>query len=168
MHSPVLSKGTQTRSGSLPWPWLTGQQQPWGYPGLGHQNLFYSKGYFWWGKSYSNVTRRHFSARQALPLQVPCRCCSPEQYTAWLSSAQLGTFQYLSSSITSWNSLSPGTLSCACCPVATLCHAHLIRAGTCGHWDKSCVCTTWKKYLRTYCTGIKGRGKYSGAIVCSS
>lgn len=97
MHSPVLSKGTQTRRVSLHWPWLTSQQQPWGYPGLGHQNIFYSKGYFWWGKSYSNVTRRHFNAGQALPLQALCWCCSPEQYTAWLNSAQLCTFLCLSS-----------------------------------------------------------------------
>lgn len=97
MHSPVLSKGTQTRRGSLHWSWLNRQQQPWGYPGLGHQNLFYSKGYFWWAKSHSNVTRRHFSARQALPLQALHRCCSPEPCRAWLSSGQLSTFLCLSS-----------------------------------------------------------------------
>lgn len=66
------------------------------------------------------------------------------------------------------NSLSYGTLSCACCPMATLCHAHLSRARVNGQKDKSCGCTAWKIYLGTYCIGIKGRRKYSGATVCSS
>lgn len=46
MHSPVLNKGTQTRRGSLHWPWLTSQQQPWGYPVSPTRSFSTAKGIF--------------------------------------------------------------------------------------------------------------------------
>lgn len=46
MHSPVLNRGTEARRGSLHWPWLTSQQQPWGYPVLATRTFSTVKGIF--------------------------------------------------------------------------------------------------------------------------
>lgn len=112
MHSPVLSKGIQTRRGLLHWPWLTSQQQAWGYPGLGHQNLFYSKGYFWWEKSYSNVTRRQFNARQALPLWA-LLCAAPQSsmQPGWTLPSSVPSCAW-PPLITTWNSLPRDFILC--------------------------------------------------------
>lgn len=71
------------------WP-ANSDHKPWGYPGLGHQNLSFGKVCFLGGgggKSYSNINRRYFNARQTLPLHSPHWGCSLEWYAVWLSSA---------------------------------------------------------------------------------